>query len=161
MASDMPITDSGVSNTLYVTSSSNFKFTSSGTSGRSEISAPKVSVVLSGTSTTCSIKGNVRGSVDGVDATLLIEGNATLTVTGVSVAIMVNGVSGCSDVQTAGVGASCKTTTETVTLTNLSCFASTNLGQISCNNGVSSAADVLFNGILAFVSAWAVVLVLC
>lgn len=158
MASDMPIIDSGVSNTLYVTSSSDFTFQSSGVDSTSEISSPSVSVELSGTTISSSIKGDVGGSVSGVDVTLIIEGDATLTVDGVNVSVK---ATSCVAITGDGVDTSCETTTDTVTVTDLPCLASTVIAQSTCNvGGGGSDATMLCYGAVASVLAWVVALVL-
>jgi hypothetical protein len=154
MASNMPISVTGNSNTVYVNaSSSDFSFECSGNSITSKISSKSVSVLLTGNDLTSNIIGKVSGSLTGNSMDLLIEGGATLTATGNSIAIQVNGGSGCNGVEKTGNDITCKTTTETVTVPELSCFASTGLSTVTCNNNFGSSS----NGVVVSVSAWVMV----
>jgi hypothetical protein len=155
MASDMPISVTGNSNTVYVNaSSSDFSFECSGNSITSKISSKSVSVEFTGNDLTSNIIGDVKsGSLTGNSMTLLIEGGATLTATGNSIAIQVNGGSGCNGVEQTGNDITCQTTTETVTVPELSCFASTGLSTVTCNNNGGPSS----NGVVVSVSAWVMV----
>lgn len=120
--------------TLIVSSTADVTLRMDSTDGNLNLIAPTSTLAIVGKTLNLDVKGDTRGSIEGVTTNLLLEGSAAggLAVEGVTLNVEVNGGS-CADISLDGVTTSCTTTQETVQPATLSCLSTTSSVSVRCN----------------------------
>jgi hypothetical protein len=128
------IQDTGVDNTLYVSSpASKVQYKGSGVDATLYLEAASGSSIdISGVDQTVRVKtvDDLNVKMSGVDQKVVIDGGESgddiqIQMSGVDNKAYVNGNSGCDDVTTSGVDNNCYITEKTVSFPELECLAST------------------------------------